>query len=497
MLHFLRVFLTLFTLMFSLSNARANLQHKVVFEGELSERVSNVLSRFDPYHRVSVEVQFKSLSAPLPGTDLVMSNFSTIQTEIRSSDIKSIVAKVNTSKSPLPTWLSEEIRSILKFPGVPVDLEFAPLPEEQLLVMQKEMLSNQYVKNSITKFQEQMNYFYWLILAGLIAGLVVSFLFFKVRSSQFKNTLQNEMSRLIAGLSEVSMGDSRGLNGNELQNAQSSLRRNDEGTQNGAFDDASVASVAHLLSDCYWCEMDNYAAWVWKKVPFQIKTQLFEQADFFKEYTAILSKLEPEFAQFHEHSQYLSEGHLLNISQGDLKVFLKKHPALWHQLSKMRQDNLGLKLSERVRLLQSEEKLSLAVWDKISKSSSARRQLNLGQSVPISNIEDELEVFHSPDSIPPEIFNSLESLVPLALAPLELRRELLSKFSSLELASAWCGPDEVLANLAEALPEKKRKILDSYVERQAPTRGSIVFLKLVQEFRALHQAQNSEQKKAA
>jgi hypothetical protein len=61
----------------------------------------------------------------------------------------------------------------------------------------------------------------------------------------------------------------------------------------------------------------------------------------------------------------------------------------------------------------------------------------------------------------------------------------LAEFSAEELASAWAGAPEVLSRLSEALPEKKRSMLESYrstidVNRKAATFNKLVDLGLGQ-----------------
>jgi hypothetical protein len=74
----------------------------------------------------------------------------------------------------------------------------------------------------------------------------------------------------------------------------------------------------------------------------------------------------------------------------------------------------------------------------------------------------------------------LKSLVWLSLRPLEYRKMVLAQYSAEQLAEAWIGSPEVLARLMEALPEKKRLMLEGYLKTTTVSKKSSVYLRLVE-----------------
>lgn len=461
----------------------ANTQQKIIFERELESRIGNIIRSIDPHHRVSVDVVYKTISAPLPGTDLIISNFSTVRSSVKSSDIQKINVKIFTSKSPLPIWLSDEVRKSVKFPGISVDLEFAPLPLEQLTFLEKENISGMFIKDSVSDFQKKIDRFYWFFIGSILLVVAFTALLFKLRSNQFQTTLNNEISRLIEGFSGASQNPSIKNALPQLDSAQHKVdplrnKTDPEIETENPFVEASVQSIVSILSDCYWCQVDDYAAWIWRKVPFPMKTQILDSTDFLWDYTSYLSKVPPKRRSYHEEPYYLGENKLINISQIDLQAQLLREPSLWHFLSLMRRETLNIKLRDRAKFLQSPRTMTEKAWSKITTIHSSKRAFAFEEKISISSLQEELEIFKQPSIVPLEMLHSLESLVPLALCTLEDRREILSRFQSDELASAWIGPREVLSKLEEALSEKKLKILNSYLEKSTPSRQSATFFAL-------------------
>jgi len=470
---------------------QANVDAKLAFEKDLESRVERILERFDPYHRVSVNVSFRTLSAPLPGTDLVMSSYSAVTSQLRSTDIQKVLVKVQSSRSPLPDWLSSEIREALKFEGVSVDLEFAPLPQEQLALMQKGMISGDFLKNSISRFQGQIQGIFWLLLAAIVVLVVVGFVFLRLRANQFQKTMQDEMVKLVEGLSEaggLGHGKAQSSPSFDTQALEKILSQTASKTEGGqgsekAIENASASSLVSLLTDCYWCGLDDYSAWIWKQIPIEKRTAVLKACDFLDEYSGFLSQIPPKAYGYHEHASYLKSSPLKQVSQEEVKNLLVSHPSLWHELSQMRKDHLQLKIKDRARLSQSARDISKEILAQLKKIKSPLRELEINETISITDINEEREIFLEPNSIPQTMLYSLESLVPLALLPLEERTEILSQFGSQELASAWIGPQEVLEQLEQALPEKKQKILRSYVEKQTPSRNSPSFAALIAQTR--------------
>jgi hypothetical protein len=95
--------------------------------------------------------------------------------------------------------------------------------------------------------------------------------------------------------------------------------------------------------------------------------------------------------------------------------------------------------------------------------------------------QDEAALYSNPTLVPEPLKENIRSLIWLAQKDDESIQKTLAKFDARSLAAAWIGPEEVLRKLQNNLPEKKLKMLQTYLEKSAPDRNSPAYQSLVDE----------------
>jgi len=167
-----------------------------------------------------------------------------------------------------------------------------------------------------------------------------------------------------------------------------------------------------------------------------------------------------------------------DVSEENLAKMVRTSGSTWHFLSPMRQKHLPLSFEEKLRALQSEP--SKAKPTKPTAKSQPRSFENKPSWGEMS-LEDESSVFQQPDMVPETLRPFVKSLLWLAQKDQSFVEQTLSKYDARALASAWIGPQEVLAKLEAALPEKKRKLLLTYASKTHASRQSSAYMALVEE----------------
>lgn len=235
-------------------------------------------------------------------------------------------------------------------------------------------------------------------------------------------------------------------------------------------------ALRSLLWDCYWCEQDGYAHWLWQRMGVPDKQRILTEDPAIEAYVRHFTSGPVSELGYHNHSYYLAPRDYSRTSQADMAKVIQGNPGLWAMLSPMRCDFIPLTLTERLRLLQAPP-LSGPVP---SLPASPARKLRGGQRVGTVTAEDEGILMKKPEMVPPELRAQLPSLVWLAVLPEERTAEILAKFSAVELAQAWTGHPTVLETLASRLPEKKWALVSNYVTKTKPSVHNSIYKQLCQ-----------------
>jgi hypothetical protein len=470
---------------------------EVDLEKTLEERVRPLVLRFDPAAMVRVNVVFSRISAPLPGTALDVQDYtgSSDSGTLRDGEVSSVTITVFSEKQTLPTWLTDEINSVV--PNLKPRIETKALSPEAKQAIAENQPTNpsQMIENAMNTFSSQVRTLSLYVVLGLGGILLIgigvgAFVAFSLQKRRSLETSHLFESRLIPALQNIGQGESGGSSSRPTVvqatltapvggfQGQGSTGESSNGQALSSVSGLSQSALEGVLADCYWCHQDSYAAWLWSAMSPAQREGIFASKLVDREYLRWIQSLPREKMEEHLNPVYLSPPALHRISQTDMARWVERFPVGFHVLSPMRQKTLPISLKTRLACAAEnlDEKTKVPAFpDK----ESPKRVLQVIQQFGDLTQEDETTLLHNPLLVSESLRPQIRSLVWLALKPLETRQKILSEHSAEALAAAWWGSPEVLARLQEALPEKKRQMLEGYLKFVEVNKKTSVFGRLV------------------
>ena len=471
---FIARILFIFALALPLKPAQASFSLRFDLESRIQEKVRSLVTPFDPYSQVMVTVHVKELSVELPGvgTSAVHMESNTSPTALSLDDIDSIDVSVITQLDPLPESLKKLIESAIDIPVQKKHLEFKKMPEDTMKLIPVVAPAANHLAAFTDGLFKRLNWLFAFSAFGLC--VLVFGMFF--RRKGFKS--QTEALKNIAdGMKELStsgIGSSSGAGSAPQSSPVSSPIHSNELSANDRdwIQALGIDGLTALLSDCYWCEEDGYAAWVWKQIRPDLAQEVFKKWPRAREYFGALSGTHELASNYHHHPYYLKPLPLEDVSSDDLQTWVKHHPSIWPELSPLRQAKFSLTLMERLALNEKQSALIADILPELPKASIKTRVLHRPFSVGKLSEQDEMAIFENPASVPVSLRSQIQSLVWVAILPESSRRELVSKIQAQGLAEIWVGPEAVLNLISEVLPEKKRTLVFEYRKKHNPSASS-------------------------
>jgi hypothetical protein len=499
-----KTFLLLAFVLFSNSGLASGLSTEVDLEVALEKRISPMVLRFDPNALIRINVTMKKISAPLPGTAIEVENFSGSSDgrSFSEAEIANTTVTIYTTKDPFPNFLRKEISDALT--GMKATVKVSAMSDEaksslgaadqteteRNMALMKEFLEN-YGKQSrsLSIFLSVAIGLTLLIAVGVGTG--VAFSLQKRGSNEMSRLVEN---RLVPVLKELGGTTEERGGGNKPTVLQATLTASPDtfkgsggsgGGGGGATGNAAdvtsldVGALEAILSDCYWCQFDTYAAWLWSVMSPAQRTAIYGSKKIDKEYLKLVQALPKDRYEDHLDPTYLNPPGLHLVSQDDLARWVEGFLPGFHLLSPMRQATLPISLKTRLACAAEtvDEKTKILPFpEKVSQ----KRKIKKVQKFNDPTFEDETTILHNPSMVKEEMRPQLKSLVWLSLRQLDYRKMVLSQYSAEQLAEAWIGSPEILARLIEALPEKKRLMLEGYLKTTSASKKSPTYLRLVE-----------------
>ncbi len=485
------------------------LQEQIQLEDQIQARVVSIVRPFDPLVQAKVTLTLKEVAVPLPGTGLGQTRMIPLDVSgaLAQNSIEEIRVAVETRQSPPPKWLEGKIRDAISIPGTKISFVFSAVPAEAVAAYER-ALDDQVRRNlgappskrdpaATTQPSEpepirmpptEADPKLLSVLAGMLGALVVfGFLGLALNRANHRSLARLMEEKLIPAMEQASqsrpalpMGNAGG-GGNDRALPSPAAAMDSSGGED--FQELPLAGVLALLSDCYWCEEDAYAHYVWTRLPVERRLEVMEKSQLDANYFRHFRGFTPTNLGFHLDPYFLKPLSLNHLSQGDLGEWLKKHPEAATVLSPLRLRSLPLKLEDRLQYVvnANEGGKPNARSAKFSFPDRASEPRKLGAQLDVHQLtaEDELYVFKHSKDVPASTRSSIQTLAWLALRSLNYRKDILGRVDARELAASWSGPKEVLAKLKEAIPEAKWKLLESYIESTVPDRNSDTFRYLV------------------
>jgi hypothetical protein len=250
-------------------------------------------------------------------------------------------------------------------------------------------------------------------------------------------------------------------------------------------------SINELLMDCYWSAEDEYAAFIWSKLDVVRKGRLVDMNERLTEYANYITSLKGEDRNYISQPYYLNPFDLHSITNESLSKMVTTYGALFHVLPNMRVAALKIDAASKKKLMQqkfskydTEFELASIKWDRFQTTET--RQFEITRTFKFETDEEELDFFEDP-KLDFSLVGAFPSLGWLTYFKQDDINDVLSPFSAKELSIAWCGPEMFLQKLEDSLPEKKRELLRSYLEKTVPTRDNAVFREIQR--RSIHKYQ--------
>jgi hypothetical protein len=464
--------LLLLTLLLTPWVAKADLLERVKLEDALRARLEQVVRVKDAKAQVLARVEFKSFQTDLPGTSGLKETF--VPSKVESSDIARVDVEIYTELKQLPEETKQSLYRIMPVSKDRVkisvkQIEPAAIPAVQKQVEAKDLadIAQQSVQSieTLTK----------TVLASLAALVIFAMGVIFFYSSRKMKEFKNQFSMLANAISES--GGNRGSSQPQLA-APQAITVSPIASSEKVFESLPSSALYELFADCYWCENDGYAHWLWKQLSPEQRFQSFKTLPFMKEYSSYFVQIPPREQSFHEHPFYLNPVSCVQVSMHDVNEVLKKDLSVWHKLSPLRQAATGISLEQKLLAVES-SKASIVDWK--SRPESPARAFKSQVSIGELTLEDEMLLFQTPDLAPVGLRHQIRSLVWLAHRDQETIKKVLAKFDARSLASVWVAPEAVLKKLEQHVPEKKLKLLLTYRQKENPTRQSPTFEALVEE----------------
>lgn len=450
--------------------AHADLLDRVRLEDALRTRLEQVVQVKDPKARVLAHVEFKTYKEELPGTSGLTEDYSPSKLEL--SDVAKLDVEVYSELNELPAETRDSMYKILPISRdrvhVVVKHVDAPAAGPQRKFVEAKDLS-EIAQESIRSLEQ----FGKLVIGGLAGLVLLSLVVFVAYSSRKLNQFKDQFALLANAISENGGGRAAALP--QQQQQQPAFAG---ATSSEMFAHLPAIALNEIFADCYWCEADGYAHWLWSKIEPEQRSELLSQLPFMSDYSLSFVAAAPVEARHHDHPYYLNPVSCAHLAMDDVNKALSQDLSVWHRLSPLRQAHVKISLEQKLKAVQSRP---AGTFDWKSKTASAFRKLKTAATFGDLSTEDEVLLFDSPSLAPVTMRSNIRSLVWLAHRDEPTITKVLARYDARSLASAWVGAEPVLKKLEACLPEKKLKLLQMYRERQTPTRASSVYEALVQE----------------
>lgn len=245
------------------------------------------------------------------------------------------------------------------------------------------------------------------------------------------------------------------------------------------WDKWSQESLIAILSDCYWCEQDEYASFIWKGLSISKRGEIIIKETLPAVYFQKIVKLEPKDLHKQDDPYYLSPLPIEHLDNNDLLNLVKEESYDVESFSSLRREHFPTGLQERLQM--ALKKVGKKADHNFLKKqpASPKRHLLAGDIFRFVDTLEEEEVLKTP-GVSLDLMKSFPSLGWLLHCPDEKISLILDSFSARELASAWIAPQYVLLRLTESLSPKKNELLQATLLKVEPSRDSLVYNQIIQ-----------------
>lgn len=454
------------------------------FSSSLENRIKEYIKVIDPHSQVFVSVKFKrkSLEKTLPGTYLETDEVNSFleKNGVLGKKIQKIKIKIYTKLDNFPSWIKPEIVDLLDAKDSIVDLNINKVSTETLAIIENETRKAKtypVFEEFAKELEKYKSFYHEKLLLGLYGSGILFFgilLFIFWLHSRNRSLLTNQFKSLTTAIKDTQIGQGGPII--DVEKKIDQKRQNILPASLNSQLDLNFKQVLAMVSDCYWCEEDSYASFLWQHITSDIREKLLMEWSVASEYVKYLSNINPENLNMEKLPCYLKPISLEYLSQRDLANWISDNPEAWSLLSPIRQKSLPIKFEERIRLVATKnDDYPLPPPPNIR---SENRLLDNSLDFFELTIEDEQKILDSSDILPVENRGQFPTLIWFSHQSLEKRQMALKQLSAKDIAKVWVGPDKVIKKIEEALPDKKLMLVHEYLKTTTPDRYSQEFLYL-------------------
>ncbi len=468
--------LTILSLFVSQISFAKDSDYLLEVEQSLENRMSSIVKTVDAKAIVIVHVEQKTAEFKVPETPFIVPSMP-IQDNYGNANLSKIEVTILTSMDQLPEDISTLLKNSTKRYKIKPTISLKKLTSENI---KDEEIT---FAGKLRKQVEDR-----LTLAAIAGGTIFIFVALSLALVLMLRNGSKQLENVVAGFQKLAgavenSGGMGGSNNTPQPVHDRGMPLSGESGSGGAkalslYEDITDDGLIALLSDCYWCEIDSYASFLWKNIPQARKRTLLTKWPVLEEYSEYIISLPSMNLALENESAYLNPAPTYPLDKRAMTEIVKKYPGILHKLSSIRKANLNFTAKERIEITKKAltlESKSEPEWK--NQIASAKRKLKKQLIINISNNEEELEVLNLPN-LSEEMKENIPSLGWLSKLEPDTIRSILEDYSPKDLASVWVGPEEVLSVLLQAIPEKKRELLQFYLAKTKPRRDLPLFYTL-------------------
>jgi hypothetical protein len=471
----------------SLTNAFA-LSYQPISELDESygQKIDLLIKNFDKKGFAYVKFTPKVISTLLPLTNTRIQRYERTETGLIS--MSKVDVYVFTTLETLPESFSNIVTKLV------ADYNVSPTFIKEAIEVPKKVIKEKKVIEKEKSFLPPLNYY-------VISGFVLFVFLFTLGSLNFGkqskfigNLLDSKLNQLNESLESSARVQAPAYSNNqEAQKKDYGQRASSISSNNISWVEYDLELITAILSDCYWSNEDSYAYYIWQQLSPKQKNSMIGSLPFMKDYAIYFIRKNPEDLSLIHDPYYFNPLKIEHISNEDLTTIVKKKASLYRALSELRKNNLQLSIKEKISI-HNDKSTKVETYDFAKESASIPRFIKEDISFEIKSIEDEIEILNMKDELPGHIKKSILSLAWL----LELKEEqvatILGKYSAKQLAEVWVGPEDVLIELEKNIPERKKNLMKTYLEKIVPDRKNPLFSLIVSEsFEITNNIENDEE----
>lgn len=452
-------------------------------EEHIHNKIEGLVKTLDQKAFISIAIQWKKNKFELNNTPFILEQTLIDQNEF--PQIQSIKIDVYSEVTKVPEKFQEIITLIVKPYGAKPVISWNKWLLSDYLDKTEDSLNKalEEIKNEELKENEYLEILnrYKVLIAGAVFlfTIIISLGVFTSNSRKIVTTIESGMSRLGESMENISLdsssqdGQSRSDNGKSMASGTIELAPSTQSVL-GKF---SLAQLKAIFSDCYWSHEDEYASFCWKQIDMDTKTKLLDETPFMAKYVEYILELKGVDKKMADSPYYFYPMPIELLSNENLAILMEEHPALYLELSPIRQKNIHLSPKLRIKAMSvdPESQIDNSIFTGLNPS--VPRVLDKKYTFSFNSMEEEVEIL-SMSEADLSVIKSFPSIGWGLRLPEETLKQVLDMFNAKELALAWIAPVDVLEKFKILIPEKKAKLLESYLETMKPDRTSDSYKRL-------------------